>query len=906
MFNSVVTPKKSKRSKKMQRKKLSNNKNVNLILVLTLFFSLIGPTAYPLSVYADSETETTTTVVEDSETTEAAQDSVDGFELAVMHMNDTHSRVENYTNMITGIKDYRQVHPEALLLHAGDVFSGTLYFNEFKGKADLALLNMMEFDAMVFGNHEFDLGKSAEGHQALSYFVENANFPLLGTNSDFTGDENLEGIDPQGSAIRDPEAGKAYNSIVVERENEEIGIFGLTTEDTENIASPVKVTFSNYVEAAEAEIQKLEAEGINKIIAVTHLGYDSAPAVGNDLLLAKYVEGIDVIVGGHSHTALKEPDLVQEDEKAPTVIVQAGQYAEHLGTVEVTFDEQGEVIAHSGKLIPVATRNESTEQDEEALKVLKPYKEAVDKLSNEKIGAVAQKDLINPRAKDPSEQSVRANETALGNLVTDAMLAKAKEKEPDTLIALQNGGGIRESIEAGPITVGEVISVLPFGNDPVVAELTGKEIKDILEHAVHKAPEENGGFLHTSGMKFSYDSEKEVGNRVVKMFLVDEDGKETVIDPEGNLTYKVTTNGFTGQGGDGFDTFKTAYENGRVRDIGEIDWQQLRDYMAEEQYLNGIVNPVMENRITDLYGERTGAKVEQLITELPETSKLTLEDKSKVEAAREAYDNLTYEGRKYVESLDKLEASEDRMIILGRKGWVEIDSDWYYYNNDHTVRTGWTLISHKWYYMNKEGKMQTGWQKLDHTWFYMDASGAMQKGWTKVDDTWYYMNSNGSMRTDWTKVGNTWYYMSSSGAMQTGWKEIKDTWYYMDSSGAMQTGWVKVGNTWYYMNSNGAMQTGWKKLNDTWYYMNSSGAMQTGWEKVNGTWYYMASNGAMQTGWVQVGNTWYYMADNGAMQTGWLKLGDNWYYLNTNGSMQRQNTTINSRWYRFHSSGRIL
>src|SRR5699024_3717 len=188
----------------------------------------------------------------------------------------------------------------------------------------------------------------------------------------------------------------------------------------------------------------------------------------------------------------------------------------------------------------------------------------------------------------------------LGNLVTDAMLAKAKEKYPETVIAFQNGGGIRAPIMKGPITVGDVINVLPFGNDPVVATLTGQEIKDILEHSVRQRPDENGGFLHVAGMKFYYDSKKDPQDRVVKMYIL-EDGEE--IEIELNKEYLVTTNAFTGSGGDGHEIFKKAFEEGRVKDIGEIDWEQLRDYMVEEKYLDGIVDPEIEGRINDLKGE---------------------------------------------------------------------------------------------------------------------------------------------------------------------------------------------------------------------------------------------------------------------------------------------------------------
>ncbi|WP_010531980.1 5'-nucleotidase C-terminal domain-containing protein [Lentibacillus jeotgali] len=553
-----------------------------------------------------------------------AGETNDNFDMSIMHMNDTHARVEPLPKMVTAVKEFREENPDSLLLHGGDVFSGTLYFNEFKGQADLALLNMMDVDAMVFGNHEFDLGGEEGGHESLSAFVENADFPFLGTNVDFSQDPYMQELETNQSLVDDPEEGKIYDSIVKEINGEQVGIFGLTTEDTANIANPEDVTFADYKETAEQTVEAFENEGIDKVIALNHLGFDSAPEVGNDLRLAEEVDGIDVIVGGHSHSVLEEPAIVEEsadgDAKDPTVIVQAGQYAENLGTLEVTFDKNGVVTGYEGELLEV----DDFAEDPEAVDVLAPYKDQVDEVMNEEIGAEAMKELPNPRQDDPGDDSVRANETALGNLVTDAMLAKAQEKYPETAIAFQNGGGIRAPIDKGPITTGEVINVLPFGNDPVIATLTGQEIKDILEHSVRQAPAENGGFLHVSGMEFYYDSEKEPGSRVVNMY-VERNGEleEIQLDAE----YQVTTNGFTGQGGDGFETFAQAYNEGRVKDIGEIDWQQLVDYMTEEDYLNGIVEPEREDRIVDLKGDTpnepiTSEDIQETVTSLEDNGEI--------------------------------------------------------------------------------------------------------------------------------------------------------------------------------------------------------------------------------------------------------------------------------------------
>src|SRR5699024_6059025 len=125
----------------------------------------------------------------------------------LMQMNDTHARVETYPKLITAIKEFRESHENSLLFHAGDVFSGTLYFNEFRGQADLALMNLMGIDAMVFGNHEFDLGDSDEGHQALADFVSEANFPLLGTNIDFSGDSLLGPLETNASLVEEADGG---------------------------------------------------------------------------------------------------------------------------------------------------------------------------------------------------------------------------------------------------------------------------------------------------------------------------------------------------------------------------------------------------------------------------------------------------------------------------------------------------------------------------------------------------------------------------------------------------------------------------------------------------------------------------------------------------------------------------
>lgn len=554
---------------------MAKKRFINIFSILALVFSLVLPVS---TISAEEDV------------------SVEGFTLNVMHINDTHARVEKFPELITAIKDYRAQHEDALLLHGGDAFSGTLYFNQFKGQADLELFNLMDIDAMVFGNHEFDVPNGDGFHEDLAEFVKGANFPFVGTNVDFSNDTFMAPLVSSEPFTEHVQGGEVYDGIILEVNGEKVGIFGLTTEDTKNIASPVNVTFENYIEAAKRAVKEFESRGVNKIIAVNHIGYNTGtPEIGNDLLLAQNVAGIDIIVGGHSHTQLDEPVVVDKladgTDKDPTVIVQANEYANFLGTLEVVFDDQGAVIGFSGELL----ETENYEADEEALKILAPYKQKVEEFANKKINAKAMKDLENPRATEEDPFSVRANETALGNLITDAMLAGAKKKFPETVIAFQNGGGIRAPIAKGEITIGDVISVLPFGNDPVIVTLTGAELKEIFERSVSSVPNEFGGFLHVSGMKFEFDSRMEPGNRIQAMY-VNMNGEWEEITADGE--YMVTTNGFTGRGGDGYEVLEDAYKAGRVTDIGEIDWQQLVTYMEED--LEGIVDPEIEGRIIDL------------------------------------------------------------------------------------------------------------------------------------------------------------------------------------------------------------------------------------------------------------------------------------------------------------------
>lgn len=538
------------------------------------------------------------------------------FPLTVLHTNDTHANIDstsspdNVLRRVTATKQAKASSPNPLLLDAGDVFAGTLYFNEYEGQADLEFMNLMQYDAMTFGNHEFD-----KGSKALSNFIQHAQFPFVSANVDFSADVLLKGY-VQSSIGHPAESGKIYPAIIKTIGGQQVGIFGLTTVDTANISSPGAVTFQDPEEKAKSTVAMLEQQGINKIIAVSHLGYDE------DRKIAAKVEGIDIIVGGHSHTKL-DAAIVDNTHSEPKLIVQTGERAQNLGKLQVEFDKDGKLLYveadETGKLkntdktnntlIAIDQKNGSEyvfAADPEAASILAKYKPKVDEL-NKKVVGHSGVDLYGAVAVGSNPRTVRTKETAIGNLVVDGMLYEAKQAGIKADMALQNGGGIRTNLKAGDITQGAVQEILPFNNDVVVLELTGQEIRDGLENGVSKAPSEYGGFPHVAGMKLTYDSSKPANQRVTSVSVKTDNG---YVPLDLKKTYNLATNIFTAKGGDAYASFGKAYNEGRVNFMYSEQYPFKPDYEVFIQYLKVLgeltaSNTGVEGRIVDVKGLNT-------------------------------------------------------------------------------------------------------------------------------------------------------------------------------------------------------------------------------------------------------------------------------------------------------------
>lgn len=496
------------------------------------------------------------------------------FSLRILHTNDHHAHLEPVKygdRLLGGIARRRtlieQIRAESktnqeplLLLDAGDIFQGTLYFNQYLGQADLDFYNALAYDASTIGNHEFD-----RGQQVLADFIAKAKFPIISANIDI--------------APESPLYGKVRPWHVLDMQGEKIGMFGLTTPDTAILASVGDgVKFTDPIAAARKSVLALKQQGINKIIALTHIGFK------NDVLLAQKVSDIDIIIGGHSHTSVGNipkanhpyPLVEKNGTKEPVLVVTDWEWGKYLGDLSVSFDRTGKLIAWAGK---PHVLDANIKPNPEFADKLKAYAAPIEALRQKIIG----KSLV---ALDGDRVKLRTSETALGNLIADAILAKTKVDRVQ--VVLINAGGIRNGFPLGDITMGHVLEALPFGNTITRVELTGKQLTEALESGVSMAEQGEGRFPQVAGIRFVWDSKLPAGKRVTKVEVKDASGKFQLLNPKD--IYRVATNNFLASGGDGYRSFA---EGENLLETGYL----LSDAIAEYITAMSPLQVKIENRI---------------------------------------------------------------------------------------------------------------------------------------------------------------------------------------------------------------------------------------------------------------------------------------------------------------------
>ena len=470
------------------------------------------------------------------------------FTTTILHVNDTHDRIEptiiqgkaygGMTRLATLIAQHRKTDPNAIVLHAGDAFQGTFYFNVYEGLADLAFLNALPLDAMAVGNHEFDKGPAALGAFAL-----NAQFPLLSSNLDIAAEPALKDL--------------VRHSTIITRGRERMGIVGAITPTLPTISSPgPNVHMLDLNTSIQTEVDSLTRAGINKIVLLTHVGYE------DEQQLARSLHNVDVIVGGHSHTLLGSttapgwpqsrgpyPTVIDNPDHGKTVVVQSWEGEKVLGRVQVTFDSRGRVKKWSTSQ-PIIV--DEAVPEEPALRALvAAFQKPIAQQRDRKIAVAA--------------EAIPQN-GALGGIIADAMTAATAKQ--NVVAALMNTGGVRASLEPGDITYGMAISVQPFNNTLVVLDLTGAQIKDTLEVRLVRT---------STGLRYNYDASKPQGSRVSNLTL---DGRP--LDPA--ATYRIVVNNFMADGGDDFVPLKNS--TGYRYDTGILDIDAFIEYLGTHSPLS--------------------------------------------------------------------------------------------------------------------------------------------------------------------------------------------------------------------------------------------------------------------------------------------------------------------------------
>lgn len=501
-----------------------------------------------------------------------AQDDEDTFSLTIMHTNDTHAHHDPDGNgdggaarEATVVQQIRSEVENSLLLDGGDRFTGTLYHITYQGQDQVAIMNALGYDGMTLGNHEFD-----NGDETLAAFVSGLNFPVVTANVDFSESPDLAGlIDPYA---------------VLDVNGEQVGIIGLVTPEAEILSSPGDELVFNYdlIGVTQQYVDELTAMGVNKIILVTHIGYAA------DLLVAQGVSGVDVVVGGHTNTFLSNtyadadgeyPTVLESTTGEPVLVVQASTATVYLGRLDVTFDRAGVLTDWDGDAILLSRY---IPQDPEVADIIAGLAGPIEEIRNQPVGE-AGVFLVGDRS------VCRVEECNLGNLIADAI-----REHTGADVALQNGGGIRADIDEGEVTLGEVLTVLPFGNLISTFDLSGADLLATLENSVSQVEDGAGRFLQVSGLRFSWDSSADPGSRIVSV-EVWQDGEYVPLDPE--AIYSVAINDFNRNGGDGFVNLAENAIN--PYDFGSPLDAVVADYIAA----NSPVAPEVEGRITDISAE---------------------------------------------------------------------------------------------------------------------------------------------------------------------------------------------------------------------------------------------------------------------------------------------------------------
>ncbi|HWQ02995.1 MAG TPA: bifunctional UDP-sugar hydrolase/5'-nucleotidase, partial [Candidatus Nitrosotenuis sp.] len=446
----------------------------------------------------------------------------------ILYTNDFHSafdpipaywlpgepRLGGAAHLATLVNQIRAREKATFLFDTGDMFTGMISFLT-RGEALMEMMRAMRYDAMAIGNHEFDYGGENFTRQ-----MNRVPFPALGANIFYKGTEH-----PYSQPY-----------VILERDGVRLGVIGIIGQDARSVALPSGIThldFPDPIPIVRQLVRELKPQ-VDLIVVLAHQGKtgpmqtdaeaqpDLQRDFDEDIRLCGEVEGIDVFVGGHAHRGIEKPFV---HPKTGTLIVQTYGYGTRLGYLKLRL-RGGKVASHEGELLKVWS--DQLPPDPEVAAKVKQYQQLVAPEIGEIVG----------RSKVRLTRDYRA-ESLLGAFVADVMRELAK-----TDVAFTNAGGLRADLPRGEVSKGHVLDALPFVNTVVICEMTGAQIKEVLEQGFTL----ERGMVQVSGLRARYDLSKPKGQRLLSLEINGQPAEDTKM-------YRVATNSFLGQGGDLYATF---------------------------------------------------------------------------------------------------------------------------------------------------------------------------------------------------------------------------------------------------------------------------------------------------------------------------------------------------------------
>lgn len=531
-----------------------------------------------------------------------SDDTAKRLELSIIHMNDIHSHIASekmalefggakvhveiggYPRAVTKIKSLQTENENTLTLNAGDTFQGTLYYSFFDGDADSDMMNMIAWDAMSLGNHEFDDG---DQHLAdyLSSLTTLSNETVLASNIEVPAGNPLENKWSPYTIKWFPNGAK-------------VGVIGIDiVGKTKYSSNPSdEVVFRDEVETAQKYIDELQEKGINKIVLLSHVGLD------NDKKYATQLSGVDIIIGGDSHSLMGDftnvgltsheiqyPFETLDKDGNKVCIGQSWEYAHVVGNMNVSFSGNGIVESCTGTniallgdtfmmndnevnatvkseidtVINASSNLEVVAKDSVTLATLQTYVDQVDLKKSEFLGNAAER-LGHNRIPGDHKDGIAA--LPLGSDIAPIVAKSFYDLSNRADACIQNAGGVRVAIEEGSVTYGDAYTLLPFANTLYELDMFGSEIKSVLEDAVDESLAggadgqiSTGAFPYAYGLRYDVVGYEEKGNRIQNLEVKDR-STGTWSDITDTEMYVVVTNNYIARGKDGYTTFKTIQE----------------------------------------------------------------------------------------------------------------------------------------------------------------------------------------------------------------------------------------------------------------------------------------------------------------------------------------------------------